>query len=185
MMPRRWSRNVEDYLNRRINRAPSRILAMIVPWASIMLASLLPTWPIIASAPLAPPLGYLLYLAWRHVRPGLHPVWAGLPLGLFDDIFSGQPFGSGMLLWSLTAMAVDAIDHRMPFRSFAMDWLLSGLALGLYLCGALAIANLAGGSSPLPVVIPQLMIGILLYPLCCRFVALCDRFRLLPIVDLG
>ncbi len=184
-MPRRWSRSVENYLSRRINRAPSRALALGVPWASIMLASMLPAWPIIASAPIAPPLGYLLFLAWRHVRPGLHPVWAGLPLGLFDDIYSGQPLGSGILLWSLTAMAVDALDHRMPFRSFGLDWLLTGLALALYLAGSLAIANMAGGSAPIAVIAPQLMIGILLYPLCCRLVARFDRFRLLPIVDLG
>jgi rod shape-determining protein MreD len=184
-MPRRWSRSVEDYLNRRINRAPSRSLALAVPWLSVMLASMAPTWPLIASAPLLPPFGFLLFLAWRHVRPGLHPVWAGLPLGLFDDIYSGQPFGSGILLWSLTAIAADALDLRMPFRSFAMDWLLSSVALLLYLGASLGIANLGGGSTPLVVIAPQLLIGILLYPLCCRLVAVCDRFRLLPIVDLG
>lgn len=184
-MPRRWSRSVEDYFSRRINRAPSRALAIGVPWASVMLASMVPAWPIIASAPLLPPFGFLLFLAWRHVRPGLHPVWAGLPLGLFDDIYSGQPFGSGILLWSLTAMAADALDHRMPFRSFPVDWLLTGVALALYLSGALFIANLAGGSAPLAVIAPQLIIGVLLYPLCCRLVARFDRFRLLPIVELG
>jgi rod shape-determining protein MreD len=184
-MPRRWSRSVENYLSRRINRAPSPVLARGVPWASVMLASMLPAWPIIASAPVVPPLGFLLFLAWRHVRPGLHPVWAGLPLGLFDDIYSGQPFGSGILLWSLTALAADTLDHRIPFRSFALDWLLSGVALVLYLAASLAIANLAGGKTPLAVIAPQLLIAILLYPLCCRLVARFDRFRLLPIVDLG
>jgi rod shape-determining protein MreD len=184
-MPRRWSRSVDNYLSRRINRAPSRILALGVPWASVMLASMLPALPIIASAPIAPPLGFLLFLAWRHVRPGLHPVWAGLPLGLFDDIYSGQPFGSGILLWSLTAMAADALDHRMPFRSFGLDWLLTGLTLALYLAASLAIANQSGGTNPLAIIAPQLLVGILLYPLCCRLVARFDRFRLLPIVDLG
>ena len=71
---------------KRINRAPSPFIARSVPWLSIMLASLLPAWLLIASAPVMPPIAFLMLLAWRQLRPGLLPVWAGLPLGLFDDL---------------------------------------------------------------------------------------------------
>ena len=65
----------------RINRAPSPVLAISLPWLLVMLGSLSPTWPVIASAPLLPPFGFLLLVAWQQLRPGLFPVWAGLPLG--------------------------------------------------------------------------------------------------------
>ena len=75
-----------------INRAHSPVLAGGTPWATIMLGSLAPVLPVIPAVPVLPPLGFLLLLGWRLVRPGLLPLWAGVPLGLFDDLFSGQPF---------------------------------------------------------------------------------------------
>ena len=41
----------------RINRAPSHTLARSVPWLTIMLASVVPGWLMIASAPVLPPVG--------------------------------------------------------------------------------------------------------------------------------
>ena len=52
---------------------------------------------------------------WRMLRPGLLPLWAGLPMGLFDDMYSGQPLGSGILLFSLTLIALDLIELRFPW----------------------------------------------------------------------
>ena len=54
-----------------------------------MLGSMLTALPLVSGLPLVPPFGFLMLLAWRFVRPGLLPVWAGLPLGLWDDLFSG------------------------------------------------------------------------------------------------
>ena len=106
-----------------INRAPSPVLALATPWFSVMLASLLPSMPMITSAPVLPPLGLMLLLAWSQVRPGLLPIWAGLPLGAFDDLYSGQPFGSAILLWSLVMILLFFIEHRIPWRNFLLDWL--------------------------------------------------------------
>ena len=39
----------------RINRVPSPALALGIPWASVMLASIAPGWFLIASAPVLPP----------------------------------------------------------------------------------------------------------------------------------
>ena len=176
-------RALDDYLSRRINRAPSRPIALSVPWLSTMLGSLAPAWPFIASAPLMPPLGFMVFIAWRQVRPGLLPIWAGLPLGLFDDIYSGQPFGSSMVLYSLAAIAGDAIDLRMPWRGFVLDWLIAALALLLYLAFGLQFANWAGGATQLAVILPQWLLAVFAYPLTSRFVAVCDRIRLLPIAE--
>lgn len=163
---------------RAINRAPSPFVARALPWAVIMLGSIAQTLPLIASAPTMPPLGFLFLLAWRQLHPGLLPVWAGLPLGLFDDLYSGQPMGSAMLLWSLAMIAMDVIESRFPWRSYVMEWLVGAGFILVYLLLASTIAHV-GKSGPLVAMMaPQLFISVLVFPLAERFIALCDRLRL-------
>lgn len=185
MMPFRLPKARGDQFRRRINRAPSPLLARGVPWLTIMAGSLLPSWLSIASAPILPPFGYLLLLAWRQLRPGLLPIWAGLPLGLFDDLFSGQPFGSAVLIWSLTMILFEAIEARFPWRNFLVEWAMATGFVAAYAFCATVIANLAGGAAPIVVTAPQIAIGALVYPLVGRFVAASDRFRLLPFMAAG
>ena len=104
-----------DPYGSKINRTHSSLLAFGVPWLSILLGSLTPWLPVIAPAPLLPPFGFMLMLAWRMLRPGLLPLWAGLPLGLFDDFYSGQPLGSGVLLFSLLMGALVTRIGYTPF----------------------------------------------------------------------
>ncbi len=165
----------------RINRAASPVLALATPWLLVMLGSLSPSWPVIASAPVLPPFGFLLLVGWQQLRPGLFPVWAGFPLGLFDDLFSGQPFGSAVVLWSAAMIALDFIDHRFPWRGFALNWLVASAFITAYLLFALQIANLGGGNTSPLVLLPQLAVAVLVYPVAARLVALADRFRLIPI----
>ncbi len=174
----------KSFRSRPLNHVPSPVLAQVTPWLSILLASSLPLMPVIASAPVLPPFGLLLLLAWRQVRPGVLPIWAGLPLGFYDDLFSGQPLGSAILLWSLIMIALDAIDAQFPWRSYWLDWLVSaGLICACQVLG-LAFANMSGGSAAIAVLVPQLATAILLYPLAGRLVSALDRLRLLPIVEL-
>lgn len=158
-----------------INRAPSPAIAISLPWLLVMLGSLSPTWPVIASFPLMPPIGFLFLVAWLQMRPGLFPVWAGLPLGLFDDLFSGQPFGCGVLLWSLATIGLDYVETRFPWRGFIQNWLLAAATTTLYLC----LAALAASGS-ITQIGPQVLVSVLLYPLLGRLVGLVDRLRLLP-----
>lgn len=167
-----------------INRAPSPVLAIAVPWASVALASLLPLMPVIASAPVLPPFGLMLLIAWRQVRPGLLPVWAGLPLGLFDDLYSGQPLGSAILLWSLTMIALEAVEARIPWRSFWFDWPIAAVLIVACLIWGLVFANAVGGAAAPVTIVPQALVAVLLYPLVCRLVAALDRFRLIRVVEL-
>jgi len=169
---------------RRINRAPSPFLAMATPWLLVMLGSLSPTWPVIASAPVMPPLGFLLLVAWQQLRPGLFPVWVGLPLGLFDDLYSGQPMGSAVVLWSAAMLGLDFIEHRFPWRGFVLTWLEASAFIAAYLVLSLEIANLAGGSTELAVIAPQVMLSVLIYPIAARLVGLADRFRLIRIREI-
>lgn len=163
---------------RSINRAPSPVLARTVPPLAVILGSIIQTLPLIASAPVMPPLGFLFLLAWRQLRPGLLPVWAGLPLGFIDDLFSGQPMGSAMLLWSLAMILLDVLEQRFPWRSYLMDWLVAAAIILAYLLLASTIAHI-GETGPIVVVMaPQLFLSVLVFPLAERFIALCDRARL-------
>lgn len=171
-------RSRSDAYGSRINRSHSPLLANIVPWASILVASMVPVFFIATALPLVPPVGFVMLLGWRLVRPGLLPVWAGFPLGLFDDLFSGQPFGSAIMFWSATLLAIDALDLRLPWRSFAQDWFTAGLAILVYCVGTMA---LSGASPSLPALValgPQIVLSILLFPLAARIVAGLDRMRL-------
>lgn len=172
---------LRQFGKQRINRAASPVLALATPWLLVMLGSLSPSWPVIASAPVLPPFGFLLLVGWQQLRPGLFPVWAGFPLGLIDDLFSGQPFGSAVVLWSLAMIALDFIDHRFPWRGFVLNWLVASAFITAYLLCALQIANLGGGNASPLVLLPQLAVAVLVYPVAARLVALADRFRLIPI----
>ncbi len=105
-----------DIYGQRINRAPYAWRVRSVPYASIMLGSILPVLLIADVMPLLPSLGFLMLLGWRMVRPGLLPLWAGAPLGAFDDLVSGQPFGCAILFWSLAMIAIEMIETRFPWR---------------------------------------------------------------------
>jgi rod shape-determining protein MreD len=185
MSGRRVSLSQGERFGKRINRAPSPLLARIVPWATIMLGSLVPAWLVIASAPLLPPLGYLMLLSWRQLRPGLLPVWAGLPLGVFDDLYSGQPMGNAVFLWSLSVIALDIVEERLPWRNFFIEWLVAAGLIAGYIWLGVATANLAGASTPFYVVVPQILLSITIYPLIGRLVASLDRLRLKPIRNIG
>ena len=180
-MPTPLPSALREFGKPRINRAASPFLALSTPWFLVMLGSLSPAWPVISSAPVLPPFGFLLLVGWQQLRPGLFPVWAGFPLGLFDDLFSGQPFGSAVVLWSLAMIALDFIDYRFPWRGFALNWLVAGAFIAVYLFLALQVANLGGGNTSAVVLLPQLAVAILVYPVTARLVALADRFRLIPI----
>lgn len=184
-MDRTDPRSRRDAYGSRINRAHSPMLAYAVPWSTILLASLLPMFPIASAAPVVPPVGLMMLVAWRLVRPGLLPVWAGFPLGLFDDLFSGQPFGSGILLWSLAMIAIEAIEVRFPWRSFVQDWLIALAILGGYIVAAAGFSGASLGTPMFAALVPQVLLSLMLYPIVARMVSALDRFRLLRIRILG
>lgn len=172
------SRARRDPYGSKINRAHSPALAYAVPWVSVMAGSLLPQIPLASAVPLVPPLGFLMLLSWRFVRPGLLPVWAGFPLGLFDDLFSGQPFGSAILLWSITMIGLEILEARFPWRGFYQDWIVGGLVASAYLLFAALFSGASIGGLTFLVLIPQIVLTAILIPLLSRLTAGLDRFRL-------
>lgn len=174
-----------DAFGSKINRVHSPLLAYGIPWATILLGSITPWLPILSPTPIIPPMALLIMLAWHLLRPGLLPLWAGLPLGLFDDLFSGQPLGSGILLFSLVLIAIDLIEIRFPWRSFWLDWLTATLVITVYLlaCGLFSGASL--NLVQLRVILPQLLLSIVLFPIIARMVSILDRVRLTRVRRIG
>lgn len=171
-------RSRSDPYGSRINREHSRVLAYAIPWMTMLAASVLPVFFMASAMPLVPPTGFIMLIAWRLIRPGLLPVWAGLPLGLFNDLFSGQPLGSAAMLWSLALLAIEGVEMRFPWRGFLQDWM---TASGLIIACLLLAAVVSG--APLSLMIfkvlwLQSLLSVLLYPIIARMVARLDRLRL-------
>ncbi|MBD2841855.1 rod shape-determining protein MreD [Erythrobacter rubeus] len=161
-----------------INRTVAPWRANTVPYVSILIGSLIPALFLAPTMPLLPPLGFMMLVGWRIMRPGFLPLWIGVPLGAFDDLFSGQPFGSAILLWSVTMIALEIIETRFPWRGFWQDWFTAGLALVGYILLAMVVSGATLTSYLFLAAIPQIVLAILLYPVAARVIAWLDRFRL-------
>jgi rod shape-determining protein MreD len=150
--------------------------ARAIPWLSVMGGSLVTIMPIVASLPLLPPMGLLMLIAWRLLaRFALRP-WAAAPLGAFDDLLSGQPLGSAVLLWSLCFLAIDLVEQRLVFRDFWQDWVIAGVAVAACLIAGRIIALPLGARIDL-VLLAQIVIAVMLFPMAARIVAWIDRKR--------
>ncbi len=162
----------------RLGREPSRLKIKIVPAATVILGSMVTALPIITDYPILPPMGLLVLLAWRFIRPGYWPVWAAFPLGLIDDIFSGQPIGSAVFLWSVVFVALETVDRRSVTRDYWQDWLLASLAIIFVLSGGMLIIDFQSNLLRLDLLVPQLLLSVLLYPFVARLIGAIDAWRL-------
>ena len=171
------TRPVREYESR-FDREQSLLKMLAIPIASVAIASMITALPIFTKEPLLPPLGLLMFLSWRLMRPGLLPVWSGVPFGLMDDVFSGQPFGSAGLLWSLAILVIEIIDARAIWRDHLQDWFIAAILIAAVLLGGLWIAGMAHAAPDPAVLIPQIILSILLYPLAVRICARLDSWRL-------
>ncbi len=179
MNQRRAYSTRRDSFGRQINRDHSPFLLVFIPWATILLASFFQSMPIAVAGPLLPPIGFLFLLAWRLLRPGVLPIWSGLIFGIWDDLFSGQPFGSAILLFSATMLAIEIIDIRFPWRGFAQDWLIAAAIAVVYI---LSTTLVSGSRLTLPLfagIVPQLLFSIIVYPFIAFIVSRLDKMRLM------
>lgn len=149
-----------------------------VPLASTLFAMLLGLMPIVASTLWAPDLAFLTALTWRLVRPEIWQAQVALGLGLAADLISGAPLGQSMLLWTLVFLGLDYADHLLGLRDYWLDWSLASAALLFHSAGVWYIALLMGAKMSFLVMVPQLVLSILAYPLMARIVLRLDRWRL-------
>jgi rod shape-determining protein MreD len=155
---------------------PLPLGARLVPAISVVAASLLTLWPVIVEFPVLPPAGLMMLLGWRLLQPESMPIWAPLPLGLIDDLVSGQPFGAAMLFWTISFIAIDTIDQRLIARDFWQDWLLASAAIAGYLLFSRLIATPMDAHVDM-ILLVQIIISIMLYPVAAQLVGVLDRRR--------
>ncbi len=149
-----------------------------VPLLSTVAAILLALFPLVATSPLLPNPGFLVLITWRLLRPEIWSAQVALGLGLLADLVGGQPLGQSMLLWTVTFLAFDYVDSWLGFRDYWMDWLLASAALLFHSTGIWYIALLMGSEVRFAVMIPQIGLAVLFYPVAARLVLALDRWRL-------
>ena len=155
---------------------PVPAAAWAIPAASIVAGSLLTVLPMIATFPVLPPLGLMVLLAWRLLRPETVRPWTPIPFAFFDDLVSGQPMGSAILLWTVSLLIIDLLDQRLMSRDFWQDWVLASGAIAFCLSiGRLIATPLAAHVDTL--LLFQVIASVLLYPFVARLVAWLDRKR--------
>ncbi len=150
--------------------------ARVLPWASVMAGSLITIFPVATTLPILPPFGLLMLLAWRLLAPRALRPWTPALLGLWDDCLSGQPMGSAVMLWTLSFFLIELFDQRTMFRSFAQDWLIAASAIAFCLIGGRLLATPLGAHVD-SVLVAQIVVSILLFPLAAWVVAWVDRKR--------
>ena len=151
-----------------------------VPVATVMIASALPLMlPLVASSPVLPPLGLLFFLCWQLLRTEMWPVWIGLPLGLWDDLFSGAPIGTAIALWTAASIAIAYLSQRIYWRGFLHDWAIAALLIAIIQSlAALIVHPHAHTGRVLGLIVPQIIVSALLVPLFMRLTGTFDNFRL-------
>src|SRR3546814_19082335 len=115
----------------------------------------------------------MVLLAWRLLRPESLKIWSPVLLGLFDDLLSGQPFGSAMLLWTICFFVIELIEIRLVFRDFWQDWLIAAEAIGFVLLAGRALASPI--AAPVDTILAlQILFSILVFPLFALLVGRID-----------
>jgi len=148
----------------------------LIPVAAVMAGSLVTAIPFIATFPVLSPFGLMILLGWRLMRADALRVWAPIPFGLFDDLVSGQPMGSAVMLWSMAFLAIDMLDQRLVARDFWQDWVLATGAIAFALIGGRLIATGIEAHVDTPLLF-QVIVAVLLYPFVARLVAWLDLKR--------
>jgi rod shape-determining protein MreD len=161
----------------RIGRQPSQLRIKLIPPLTVVIGSMITALPIITDYPILPPMGLLVILAWRLIRPGYWAVWAGFPLGLIDDIFSGQPLGSAAFLWSLVFILLETLDRKAVRRDYWQDWLIASTAIIFVLIGGMLIVDFRSNVLRFDLLVPQILLSVLLYPFVARLIGAIDNWR--------
>jgi rod shape-determining protein MreD len=150
-----------------------------VPFLSTIFAMLLGLLPITGPTLWIPNLAFMTLITWRLVRPEIWQAQVALGFGLLADlIVPGAPLGQSMLLWTLIFLGFDYADHLLGVRDYWLDWTLATAAILFHSAAVWYIALLTGAKVSFLVMVPQLILSILFYPLMARIILRLDRWRL-------
>ena len=125
-----------------------------------------------------PSLVFLCLPPWRLTPPEIWPFWAAAAFGLVADIVSGAPLGQSPLLWTAIFLGLASLDAWMGVRDYWLDWAAAGAAILFHSVGVWYIALLMKSDVAFWVMVPQLVMSVLGYPIAARIVLSLDRWRL-------
>jgi rod shape-determining protein MreD len=149
-----------------------------VPIVSTLVVSMLALLPVVMTSPIVPDFALLVLIAWRLLRPEMWSALMVLPLGLANDLIAGHPIGQSMALWTILFLIYDVMDIRVVWRDYWMDWFVAGLSIIFYTYGVWYIGHRMGNSIEFKVMLPQIGLSFLCYPIIARLVLTLDRWRL-------
>jgi rod shape-determining protein MreD len=157
-----------------LGRTEERSRAAWLAPVSVIAGSLVTLLPMVATFPFLPPFGLMILLGWRLHRADSLKVWAPVPLGLVDDMVSGQPMGSAMFFWTLCFIGIDVLDTRLVWRDFWQDWLIASAAIGFVLI-ATRLATTPFVAHVDTALLLQIVMAAALFPFISRLCARLDR----------
>ncbi len=108
----------------------------------------------------------------------MSPTWAALPLGLFDDLMTGQMLGTSMATWTFAFLIFDWIDHRTVWRDFWMEWVIAAATILIVGLASWAVSRSFVTQGSVIAILPSSLGAILLFPTMMRLTAMLDRWRL-------
>ena len=114
----------------------------------IMGGSLTAALPLLATAPLLPPIGFIAFVLWRQLKPEVVPAWSAIGFGLFDDLVSGNAMGTALFFWPLFALGSQASGRWFAFRTWRHDWLVVTGATFAYVAVVWLLAQTRGSAPP-------------------------------------
>ena len=162
---------------RRIGQGPSPIAAY-VPAATVVVAAMLASLPIVSTSGWYPDFAYLVFISWRLLRADPWPAWWAAPLGFVNDLFTGYPIGFSIALWSATMLALDLIDRRTMWRDYWIEWVLGAVLIAIDEWLQWRVAKLVGAAPPFARMVPPLVISICIFPVIAWVVSRIDAKRL-------
>jgi rod shape-determining protein MreD len=130
---------------------------------------------------LAPPLMLIGVFYWSLVRPDLMPPSAAFALGLFGDLLTGAPLGSGALVMVLTQWTMRSQQRFLVNRPFLLLWAsFFPVAAAATAIDWIVYAILT--FHPLPILggIARAMLGFVLFPVVA-WLALIPAHRAIPV----
>ena len=161
----------------RLGRDPAPY-APFVPAASVVFASYLSALPILSMSGWYPDFGYLALISWRLLRADPWPPWWAAPLGLINDLFTGNLIGFSVTLWTATMLLLDLIDRRTMWRDYWIEWILAAVLLAANECLQWRLAKAIGADLPMISMVPPIVISICVFPMSAWIVSRMDAWRL-------
>jgi rod shape-determining protein MreD len=152
-----------------------RYVPLISTMTAILLGAIL---PVVAESPWVPNLGFLVLLTWRLMRPEIWQIWAAAAFGVAADLISGAPLGQSTLIWTAIFLGLDSLDAWMGVRDYWLDWAAAAAAILFHSVGVWYIALLMRSDVSFWVMVPQLVMSVLGYPIVARIILSLDRWRL-------